>query len=241
LGQDQHTFAPSFSTRAPRFRPRVCLRKGCGRIYQPRRWNQRYCQDHECMNLVRRWQAAKRQQERRSRSHIRQEHAAAERDRRARRRQAFRGALPGAPFHPSAKGEDSVDRAWSRSKKNSGPFCDRPGCYEAPRPSCRCPARYCSDQCRQAVRRVCDRERKWFSRKTAAGRFKRRLEYQARRAARLGSTTRNRNTIAGGGCAAVVNYRGLDQAALSCGEIKEATADDRETPAGAGPRAPPSP
>lgn len=248
MGQDQHTFPPAVSTRAARIRPRICLRKGCGRVYQPRRWNQRYCQDHECMKLVRRWQAAKRQQGRRSRSDVRQAHAARERDRRARRRQAIRLAPSGAQLHPSAKAEDSVGRAWSRSRKNSGPFCDRPGCYEAARPSCRCPARYCGDECRQAVRRVCDRERKWFSRKTRAGRFKRRLEYQARRAARLGGATRNRNPLAanhhplaGGGSAAVVNYRSLDQTTLSCREVKEAAADDRETPAGAGPRAPPAP
>ncbi len=38
-------------------RARMCLRKGCGRKYQPRCWNQRYCQDAECQRQVRRWQA----------------------------------------------------------------------------------------------------------------------------------------------------------------------------------------
>jgi hypothetical protein len=236
LGQDQHTFPLPRATRTPRPRPRICLRKGCERIYHPARWNQRYCQEPECLKLLRRWQAAKRQQGRRSRSEIRQEHAAAERA----RRQAIRDASTGPQHQSPAKAEGSRGSAWSRSKKNSCPFCDRPGCYEGLRPSCRCPARYCGDPCRQAVRQVCDRERKWFSRKTAAGRFKRRLEYQARRAAYLGGGTKNHHGIAGDGSRTVVNYRGFDQAALSCRDAKEAPANDRETPAGAGPRAPPA-
>ena len=42
--------------RARRPRPRICLRKGCGRRYQPRCSSQRYCQDSECLRQVRRWQ-----------------------------------------------------------------------------------------------------------------------------------------------------------------------------------------
>lgn len=243
MGQDQHTDSLPVATRTARLRPRICLRKGCGRIYEPGRWNQRYCQDAECMKLLRRWQAAKRQQGRRSRSEIRQAHAAAERARRARRLQGNRVAPTGPPYQSPAKTAGSRGRAWSRSKKNSAPFCDRPGCYEPLRPSCRCPARYCGNECREAVRRVCDRERKWFSRKTAAGRFKRRLEYQTRRAARLGGGTRDHHPLPANSSnrsRSVVNYRGFDQATLSCRDAKEAPADDRETPAGTGPRAPPA-
>ena len=60
-------------------------------------------------------------------------------------------------------------------------FCDRPGCYEARRPSSR-DARPVTAATNAARRcgKCCDRERKWLSRKTPAGRFKRRLEYQAR-------------------------------------------------------------
>jgi hypothetical protein len=67
-----------------RLRPRICLRKGCGRRYQPRRWNQRYCQDAECLRLVRRWQAARRQARRRQDDSARAQHAEAERARRQR-------------------------------------------------------------------------------------------------------------------------------------------------------------
>jgi hypothetical protein len=63
----------------------------------------------------------------------------------------------------------------------SPPLCDRPGCHESPVNSIRNPARYCCSACRQAVRHVLDRERKWRSRGTLDGRRKRALEYQAAR------------------------------------------------------------
>ncbi len=54
------------------------------------------------------------------------------------------------------------------------------------------PAHYCCPACRQAVRNVFDRERKWHSRGTLDGRKKRVYEYQAARQRRL----RRRNTSA---------------------------------------------
>ena len=182
--------------------------------------------------MLRRCQAAKRQRERRSRPGIRQKHAAAERDRRARPPQQL----------PRPRPEATPKRAWSRSKNNSGSFCDRPGCYENPRASCRCPARYCGNECRQAVRRVRDRERKWFSRNTVAGRYKRRLEYQtqrARRAIQLGDRTSHHRPLGNDGSHSVVNYRDSDQATLTC-RLKEIPGDDRETSTSTGPRAPPA-
>ena len=70
--------------RARRPRARTCLNKGCGRKYQPRRWNQRYCQDPECLREVHRWQAAQRQAKRREDADAKAEHAQAERARRQR-------------------------------------------------------------------------------------------------------------------------------------------------------------
>lgn len=61
------------------------------------------------------------------------------------------------------------------------PLCDRPGCHEPPAASVRNPARYCCAACRQAVRNVQDRERKWRLRGTLHGRWKRAFEYQAAR------------------------------------------------------------
>lgn len=173
LGHHQHSLCKTVSTSGRRLGCRVCLRRGCGRVYKPRRWNQRYCQDPECLKLVRRWQAAKRQEQRRRRPEGRAAHAAAERQRRVRCREEERREAPSCEPTPD---EDQNSRAWSRSKKYSAPFCDRPGCYDAVRPSCRCRARYCSDDCRQAFKRVRDRERKWLHGNIDPGRLQRHWE-----------------------------------------------------------------
>ena len=162
---------------------RSCLRKGCGRRFQARRYNQRYCRDPECLGEVRRWQAAKRQRKRRSQPEARQRHAEAERQRRKRRASEAQ-----KPSEDEAAAVDAKDTlavycgAWSRSRRHPQIFCDRPGCYEPLRDSPRAPASYCGDDCRAAMRRARDCERKWLRRKTEASRFKRRLEYRAARA-----------------------------------------------------------
>ena len=156
---------------------RSCLRKGCGRTFQARRYNQRYCQDPECLREVRRWQGAKRQRKCRSQPEGRQRHAEAERQRRKQRASAVSAATANrVRCRRTATAENG---AWSRSRRHPEIFCDRPGCYEPLRDSPRAPASYCGDDCRAAMRQARDRERKWLRRKTEAGRFKRRLEYQA--------------------------------------------------------------
>ena len=177
MGRCQDSSEAGTSARGRRLGWRICLRKGCGRRYRARQWNQRYCQDPECLRLVRRWQATKRQRQCRAAPEASQRHAQAER---ARREQGRARSRP-------PPGEDSVSvdtalssGAWSRSEAPlPRVLCDRPGCYEPPRDGCRAPSSYCSDACRQAMRRVKDRERKYLGRKTKAGRLKRRLEYCA--------------------------------------------------------------
>jgi hypothetical protein len=65
------------------------------------------------------------------------------------------------------------------------PLCGRPGCHEPPVTSFRNPARFCCPACRQAVRNVLDRERKWLARGTLDGCKKRHIEYQAARRLQL--------------------------------------------------------
>jgi hypothetical protein len=161
--------------RCRRPRTRVCLRKGCGRIYQPQRANQRYCQDPECLRLVRRWQAAKRQAKRRQEDEVKAQHAEAER---ARRRRAT--ASPQAPKPP----EVGAARGHAAKIFSPTPLCDRPGCHEPVVKSGRNQARYCCAGCREAVRRVRDRERKWKFRGTFRGWRARAQAYQAARARR---------------------------------------------------------
>ena len=70
--------------------------------------------------------------------------------------------------------------AWSRNSKFfSGILCGRPGCFDSPVSSPRNPGCYCGVACRQAVRNVEDRERKWLSRQTFTGQQKRAFEYRA--------------------------------------------------------------
>jgi hypothetical protein len=158
-------------------RPRLCLRKGCGRKYTPRRWNQRYCQDAECLRLVRRWQAAQRQAKRRQDEAVKAQHARAQQ---ARRRRA-----PSSP-QPPKEPEVAAARGHAARIFSPTPICERPGCYEPPPKSGRNQAKYCCPACRQAVQRVLDRERKWLKRGTFQGRRAREREYQAAGARRCG-------------------------------------------------------
>lgn len=82
-----HDTRNSPKSSAPRRRRwRSCLRKGCGRKFFARVWNQRYCQDLHCLRQVRRWLAAKRQERRRSTEEGKKRHREAESLRRAQRK-----------------------------------------------------------------------------------------------------------------------------------------------------------
>lgn len=218
MGQEQPTCSSTLSARTSRLAPRQCLRKGCECDFVPRRWNQRYCQQPECLRLLRRWQAAKRQQRRRSQPENRRQHAQAERQRRSRRREEAqtRSPKPSPPVPSEPTPSDaSASRAWSRSKKYPDNFCDRPGCFDPVRPSHRAPARYCGDACRQALRRVRDRERKWKQ--------------------------RHSTTTASGCSMPVRRYRDSPKPALSFRKTpQEVPQHDRETSTSRRPRAPPS-
>jgi hypothetical protein len=91
-----HHGNPKFRHRTSPRRPRarMCLRKGCGHKYQPRCWNQRYCQAPECQRQVRRWQAARRQARRRLDAAAKAQHAEAQRLRRQRAKAASQTAKP---------------------------------------------------------------------------------------------------------------------------------------------------
>ena len=181
MGQVQHSNESGACARGRRLGWRICLCKDCGRRFQARSYNQRYCREPECLNKVHRWQGIKRQRAWRAGAEGRQRHAEAERQRR--QGKASQAASPQAS-QAATTDAAAESRAWSRSEKHPEVFCDRPGCYEPMRNSPGAPARYCSDACRVAVERARDRERKWLLRNREVGRFKRRLEYQAARAKR---------------------------------------------------------
>ena len=216
-----------------RFPPRVCLQKGCGAIFGVRSGNQRYCQDPECLRLVRRWQAAKRQRERRQRPEVRENRAAAARE--ARERKSRLKSVPPAPTAPvMPEVQPDPPDAWSRSRKISGPICDRVGCYESPRPACRCAARYCSHECRDAMQRVRDRERKWLWRNTLAGQIKCRLQARnrqaTRRAAKAVSNSAATGEVTTTGSDVVLPYRSPPVASVPLGDRKEDISHDVQNP-----------
>ncbi len=216
MGQPQHRQRSRITARP--LRSRDCLRRECGRVYQPTRWNQRYCQQAECLREVRRWQAAKRQRAHRQLPANRKRHAEAE----AKRRRAPTARLPGDDpvALKQAAGQDRQDRAWSRSKKIPDEFCDRPGCYEPQPGDSRAPTRYCGRDCRQAVRRVLDRERKWLLR----NRYRTGCKCRAASSTTTGKpakhpavTTQNTSHD---DAKPVGDYRANQQNALSCQAVK---------------------
>ena len=245
MGPGHLTTERDVSTSGRRLKPRNCLRKGCGWRFQPRQWNQRYCQEPECLREVRRWQAAKRQRQRRATPEGRQRHA--ESERRRRQRDSSRADQPerDAPDGPETA---CAVPAWSRSSRNlPGVLCDRPGCYEPPRQSSRAPAHYCGDACRAAMCQVQERERKYLARKTKAGRLKRRLEYQAAKVRRCQGRHAHRGFPSDPSSAksdsaqgSVLSYGCEAERALGFSRSLEVTTDDPKTTLGARPRAPPA-
>lgn len=176
LGPDQFLQLPCSGQAYPlcRHRPpgcRRCLLKGCERWFRPRRPQARYC-SAGCRQEAehwRRWHAARRyrstehgkarrrQQNQRYRERVRQRRAELAAD----------AAPPGEGQRPAPHPQDSQDF--------SGRPCDRPGCYELFIPTPRSPQQhFCSCSCREALRRVEQRERRRRERRRRGVRPRRR-------------------------------------------------------------------
>jgi hypothetical protein len=244
MGRGYFTTERGISASEGRLGWRSCLRKGCDRRFQARRYNQRYCRDPDCLREVRRWQGAKRQRKCRSQAEGRQRHAEAERQRRKQRASQARKA---PESEPAATDMPMEPCAWSRSRKFPEIFCDRPGCYEPPRNSPRVPASYCGDDCCAAMRQAQDRERKWLSRKTKAGRFKRHLECQTARAKLREGRVASGDMVPGQPLArsgskarTVLVYRRVSDPALDLSIPTEVISHDPQTCFSSRPRAPPA-
>lgn len=221
MGLSQHKRSPG--TSASQLRPRICLRKGCGCVYQPTRWNQRYCQQADCLREVRRWQAAKRQRSYRRLAANRKRHAEAEAQRR-RDRKTQRAKFDATVVKETAR----QGGAWSRSKVPPGDFCGRPGCYERLPGDSRAPVRYCGSDCRQAVRRVVDRERKWLKRNSyCTGRAHGPASQAASERAAQTPAARAQKTCCGES-EPVGDYRSKQQQALSCRAMERHPLPDHE-------------
>ena len=139
-------------------RPRLCLLKGCERLFWPRRPQARYCSEG-CQQAARRW--------RRRRSSQRYRASATGRERRqdqSRRYRERRRERQAASADAEALREGQ--RPASASEDSSTRRCERPGCYEhfsiEHEHSRR---RFCSVACRLALRRVLDRESRYWARR----------------------------------------------------------------------------
>ena len=149
--------AEAASNQAPRRRPRrrKCILKDCECWFQPQQPQERYCSD-----------ACRKEGERWRRWRASQGWRASERGKGCRRcqsrryRERLRQRRDGLQLTClQAKGE----REGQRAATIPGTFsCGRPGCYELFVVTSRSPLqKYCSCGCRQAMRRVRQREARW--------------------------------------------------------------------------------
>jgi hypothetical protein len=128
---------------------RRCLLKGCECWFRPSRPQARYCSP-DCQRAARRWRRWRAVQRYRASDHGKQRRRGQSQRYRQRQRRA-----PVAPAEPPPEGQ----RPAAIPHDSSGCPCDRPGCYQLFRPSPRSPdQRFCSPACRQALRRVRQRD-----------------------------------------------------------------------------------
>lgn len=180
MGLPQYRSA-SARTQAPGSRKRQCLLKGCEQPYHPSQPQQRFC-SAACSQQAaqwRRWRSAqtyrsseagqecRRQQACRYRERQRQQRTARwEETLRGIEEQVAREAAETSVPVETAQLELGEPREGQRPAANpedfSGQPCQRPGCYVrfSIRPGVP-QQRFCSCQCRQALRRVLDREARW--------------------------------------------------------------------------------
>lgn len=162
---------PGCITKAHRWHPgcRRCLLKGCDRWFLPRRPQARYC-GPTCQRAARRWRRWHAARRYRATTHGKQRRRDQSRRYRTCRRECAATAdpppsslvepepLPASdpPAMPSAcEGQRPAEIV----EEFAGLPCDRPGCYVLFRFTSRSPQQhFCSCQCRQALRRVRQRE-----------------------------------------------------------------------------------
>jgi len=161
-GRQQRVGLQSTALRLP---GRECLLKGCGRLFHADSWSQRYCGE-ECRAAAiawARWRA--------SRTYRKSEAGRARRAQQSKRRRARARTVTPPPAETSAvsvtaeESDNSSSEGHHPSDKMPGCCCARPGCYALFHPDRRSPLRrFCTARCREALRRVRVRERRWQQR-----------------------------------------------------------------------------
>ena len=134
-----------------RLGPRVCLLKGCEQTFRPCHPVGRYCSS-DCRAAARRWR--QRTANRRYR--------ASEQGKCRRRAQACRYRERLRQRQTSDSSPADAGEGYPHLQEEADSPCRRPGCYEAFIKTARSPLqKFCSAPCRQALRRVLVRERRW--------------------------------------------------------------------------------
>jgi hypothetical protein len=139
-------------------RPRQCLLKGCERLFWPRHPRSHYCSE-ACCQAARRWRRWKASQQYRSTDHGK--------ERRREQSKRYRERVR-AREKASADAESPCEgqRIASTPEDFSGEPCHRPGCYELfALAHDHSNKRFCSVECRLALRRVLDREGRYQARR----------------------------------------------------------------------------
>ena len=154
-------------------RPRLCLLKGCERWFIPSHPLGRYCGDL-CREEARRWQNWRAQQDYRVTDHGRRMRRDQSRRRRARLKERQKTEESGTSECGQAQGASRLSdpRVGHQYVLPPGFFsCRRPGCYELFTRTKRTPKkRFCCASCRNALRRVELRERRFLRKKAGRNR-----------------------------------------------------------------------
>lgn len=130
---------------------RRCLLKGCPQRFRPEHALERYCSDACRQAAARwaRWKAQRRYRKKQAAKDVRKAQCERRWERaKSRKKQALQAAATAARV---------IDK-----KHYFDCSCDRPGCYETFDRTRRSPRqRFCSQECRRALERVWERERRW--------------------------------------------------------------------------------
>ena len=154
---------PKHPTQSPvrqgrwRLRRRICLLKGCENLFVPDYPQQRYCGE-ECQEAALKWRRWLKQQTYRATDNgkeHRREQAKRHRKRKKEERKDSQKEEIGKT--DQAEAAQSVGNPPATNLEES--CCHRPGCYDLFEPhSCTPRQKFCSSLCRNALRRVIERE-----------------------------------------------------------------------------------
>ena len=132
-------------------RARICLLKGCEKWFSPFHSLSRYCSE-ACVQAARRW----------SRRLAAERYRASDQGKERRRQQSCRYRERVRQRQEEPETSPTVGEGHQEATDSEKIPCSRPGCYELFPPQRRSPLKkFCCALCREALRRVRQREARW--------------------------------------------------------------------------------